>query len=310
MQWKQLGIVYATQGTHSWSQSHVQAPTAMEINGRIRVYFGTRNADNRSLTSFIEVDRADPTRVLYVHDRPVMDFGLPGTHDEDGVIASHVIPVGNELWMYYGGVSRGGTVPYRMSIGLAVSQDGGASFQRMFDGPVIDRTPSEPYMTMAPYVIREGGRWTVWYGSGIRWISINEKYEPIYVIKTATSEDGITWDRSNHQCIQPLHELEANTRPSVLKTASGYEMWFSYRSSENYRDGSGSYRIGHALSVDGKNWVRQQDPEGLSPAGTGWNSHTMSYPSVIVVDGRKLMFHNGDGFGKSGLGCAVFGESL
>ena len=298
-------MIFASQGTHSWSRSHVQAPTAIEINGRIRIYYGTRNAENRSLTSFIEVDRFKPKRVLYVHDRPVMDFGQVGTHDEDGVIASQIIYVGGELWMYYGGVSRGGTVPYRMSIGLAVSKDGGVSFKRMFQGPVIDRTPSEPYMTMAPYVIREGEKWTVWYGSGVRWININEKYEPLYVIKAATSSDGISWHRSSHVCIKPLHDLEANTRPSVLRTGSGYEMWFSYRSSVNYRDGPGSYRIGHAFSSDGINWQRQKDPLGLSPVGTGWNSVTMSYPSVLVIEGRKLMFHNGDGFGKSGLGCAI-----
>ena len=26
---------------------------------------------------------------------------------------------------------------------------------------------------------------------------------------------------------------------------------------------------------------------------------------VIAADGRKIMFHNGDGFGKSGVGVAV-----
>ena len=50
---------------------------------------------------------------------------------------------------------------------------------------------------------------------------------------------------------------------------------------------------------------RYPDPEGLQPTGSGWNAATMAYPSVIAVGGRKLMFHNGDGFGKSGIGCAV-----
>jgi hypothetical protein len=35
----------------------------------------------------------------------------------------------------------------------------------------------------------------------------------------------------------------------------------------------------------------------------------MSYPSVIAVDGRKLMFHNGDGFGASGIGVAVLEDA-
>ncbi len=301
-------MIFATDGTRDWSRTHVQAPTAVELNGRIRIYFGTRDATNRSLTSFIEVDCDDPTKILYVHDRPVMDLGLAGTHDEDGVIASHIMPVNDELWMYYGGVSRGGSVPYRMSIGLAASNDGGATFKRAFQGPVIDRTPDEPYMTMAPYVIREHESWTAWYGSGVRWVNVDGKYEPIYIIKRATSADGKHWEQPNHVCIHPLQPLEANTRPSVLKSPNGFEMWFSYRSSEQYRDGAGSYRIGYAKSTDGKTWERQPDPIGLLPSGTGWNAKTMSYPSVVQLRGRKLMFHNGDGFGKSGLGCAILEE--
>jgi hypothetical protein len=235
-----------------------------------------------------------------------MDLGQPGTHDEDGVIASHVIQVGDEVLMYYGGVSRGGSVPYRMSIGLARSLDGGITFDRVFDGPIVDRTPQEPYMTMAPNVVRSSSGWTMFYGSGIKWVKIADKYEPIYIIKRAYSENGLHWTQPNHTCIPQSHPLEANTRPAVLQTENGYEMFFCYRSSREYRDGDGSYRIGHARSADGIKWIRESDPIGLQPTGSGWNGTTMSYPSVIVVDGRKFMFHNGNGFGQTGIGCAIW----
>lgn len=309
MPWIQRGVVYTPDGKKAWSRTHAQSPAALEINGRIRVYFGTRDQDNRSRTSFVELDRHDPTKLLYVHDRPVIDLGKPGTHDEDGVLASHVIPVGDELWMYYGGVSRGGSVPYRMSIGLARSRDGGLTFERMYAGPVVDRTPDEPYMTMAPYVLRTGSGWRMWYGSGIRWVQGEDKYEPVYIIKTAQSADGMRWVQPNHTCIQPLGPTEANTRPAVLRTATGYEMWFCYRQSLDYRDGPGSYRIGHAVSTDGLAWTRSADQPGLAPTASGWNAATMAYPSVIVIDGKKLMFHNGDGFGRTGFGCAVWSDA-
>jgi hypothetical protein len=307
MPWTQRGVVFATDGRKDWSRTHTQAPTVMEIGDRLRVYYGTRNDENRSRTSFVEFDKADPTKLLYVHDKPVMDLGDPGTHDEDGVIASHVIYINNELRMYYGGVSRGGNVPYRMSIGVACSTDGGLTFKRAFQGPVIDRTPDEPYMTMAPYLITDNeGGWNAWYGSGIKWVAVGEKFEPIYIIKMAHSSDGLRWKQSNHTCIPQAHPFEANTRPSVLQTADGYEMWFSYRGSMDYRDGDNSYRIGYATSTDGRDWTRRPDPDGLQPSGSGWNSSTMSYPSVIRLEDRKIMFHNGDGFGQSGIGCAVW----
>ena len=303
--WTQLGVVFRPDGQRDWSRSHAQAPSALVMDERIRVYYGTRNAENRSRTSFFEVDRADPTRLVYVHDRPVLDLGKPGTHDEDGVIASQLVVLGEEMRMYYGGVSRGGHVSYRMSIGLARSLDGGLSFERVFEGPVVDRTRFEPYMTMAPNILIEDGRWTMWYGSGTGWVEIDGKFEPTYQIKLAHSDDGLAWRQTNHACIPTLDPLEANTRPSVLRTADGYEMWFSYRNSRDYRDGTGSYRIGHATSRDGVEWTRQADPAGLQPTGAGWNSQTMSYPSVVEADGRRIMFHNGDGFGTSGVGCAV-----
>jgi len=116
--WKQLGCVFVPDGQREWSRSHAQAPTALLMDDRIRVYYGTRNAENRSRTSFFEVDRADPTRLINVHDRPVLDLGKPGTHDEDGVIASQIVVVGDEMRMYYGGVSRGGRYWDRIMVGV------------------------------------------------------------------------------------------------------------------------------------------------------------------------------------------------
>jgi predicted GH43/DUF377 family glycosyl hydrolase len=309
MPWRQCGVIYQTDGSRSWSRTHTQLPTAIEIDGVIRVYYATRDQNNRSRTSFIEVDRTNPAQVLHLHDKPVLDLGDPGTHDEDGVLASHVIRIGDDFLMYYGGVSRGGNVSYRMSIGLARSRDGGLTFHREFKGPVVDRTPEEPFMTMAPHVRRNGSHWIMWYGSGVGWVDVQGKYEPIYVVKVAHSDDGVRWHQGNHTCIQPLHEQEANTRPSVLPTEHGFEMWFCYRNSRDFRDGAGSYRIGYAVSIDGQTWVRKEDPAELEPTGEGWNSAAMSYPNVIAVAGKRIMFHNGDGFGRSGFGYSVWSDS-
>jgi hypothetical protein len=310
MPWMQRGVIFTADSSKEWSRTHAQAPSAVELQDRIRVYYGTRDANNRSRTSYFDVDTDNPTRILYAHDRPVIDLGEPGTFDEDGVIPSQVLTVGDELWMYYGGVSRGGSVPYRMAIGLAKSQDGGSTFVRVFAGPIVDRTPSEPYMTMAPNVIRDAGGWTMWYGSGVKWTLVENQYEPIYVTMLAHSDDGLVWRRTGRPCIAQKSPDEANTRPAVVKTPHGYEMWFCYRQSRHYRDGEGSYRIGHAVSPDGRNWDRIEGDMGLEPTGAGWNASTMAYPSIVVIRGRKIMFHNGDGFGKTGIGCAIWSDQI
>lgn len=304
MVWQQQGMIFKPAGDQAWSRSHAQVPSALVLADRIRVYYATRDDQGRSLTSFIDVDRADPGKILHIHDRPVMGLGAPGCHDEDGVMVGCVLAVGDAVYMYYTGWSRGGSVPYRVSCGLAISDDGGEHFTRRFEGPVVDRTPLEPHMTMSPYVIAAPGHWRMWYGSGTQWQQIAGKWEPIYVIKVADSSDGLTWRQPNVLCIAPQHALEANTRPSVLATEQGLEMWFSYRHSVDFRDGAGAYRIGHAVSSDGLQWQRQADPAGLQPGGAAWNQAMMAYPCVVQVDGRRLMFHNGDSFGRSGLGYA------
>ena len=135
MVWQQKGMIFKPAGDQAWSRSHAQVPSALVLADRIRVYYATRDDQGRSLTSFIDVDRADPGKILHVHDRPVMGLGAPGCHDEDGVMVGCVLAVGDAVYMYYTGWSRGGSVPYRVSCGLAISDDGGEHFTRRFDGP-------------------------------------------------------------------------------------------------------------------------------------------------------------------------------
>jgi len=220
-------------------------------------------------------------------------------------MVSSLMLSGEDLWMYYTGWSRGGgSVPYRVSCGLAISRDGGLTFERPYLGPVVDRTRFEPFLTMTPYVLRQGERWMMWYGSGTRWLDVAGRMEPLYAIKYAESTDGVAWNQANILCITPLHALEANCRASVMKSPGGYEMWFCYRHAEDFRGGAGSYRIGHAVSSDGIGWKRLEDPKGLEPGAGAWNSTMMAYPAVISARGRQLMFHNGDEFGRTGFGYA------
>lgn len=308
MAWHTKSLIFKPSGNFPWGLTHAQVPSALLRDDSIRIYYAGRDKDGRSLTSFIDVARDDPARVIYVHDQPVLPLGEPGTHDQDGAMVGCVVAVGNEVWLYYTGWSREHTVPYRVTVGLAKSTDGGKSFMRAFKGPVIDRTADEPFMTMSPYVLRNADGWHMWYGSGTGWTKVNGKMEPIYITKYAHSDDGLHWQQPDITCIEPLHELEANTRPSVVQTLAGFEMWFSYRHSVDFRGGSGGYRIGHATSKDGLKWQRQSDPEGVTTGCAQWASSMTAYPNVLEYDGKRVMFFNGDGFGTSGFGYALWEE--
>jgi hypothetical protein len=195
-------------------------------------------------------------------------------------------------------------VPYRNAIGLAVSKDGGLTFQRLFDGPVVDRNIYEPYFTASPCVYKDERKWHMWYASATGFVIVNEKPEPLYVIKYASSTNGIDWVRENITCIFPKSEFEANARPTVIKENGIYKMWFTFRGSFDYRDGKDSYRIGYAESNDGKSWKRMDELAGIDVSAEGWDSTMVTYPYVLPYKGKKYLFYNGNGFGQSGFGYA------
>jgi hypothetical protein len=288
-------------------RTHAQIPTALVLKDRIRIYLTVRPEQRTSLTTYIDVDIKDPKKVLYVHREPILPLGTPGTIDEFGMMPSSAHRVGNDIWLYTIGWQRGQTVPYLNAIGLAISKDDGMTFERPFKGPVLDRTPHEPYSTMSPCVIREGDLWHMWYGSGTDWLLVHGKYEPLYLIKYAYSHDGLTWERPNICCIPGATPEEASTRPSVIKDKGLYHMWFSYRGSQDYRSGRDGYRLGYATSKDGKIWQRDDDKTGITMGNAGeWDGDMMAYPHIAETSEGRYLFYNGNSFGRAGFGYAVW----
>jgi hypothetical protein len=308
MTWVRRGRIFDPGQHPKWAVSHAQVPTVMIRPDRLRIFYADRNEHGKSYITYFDVSRREPSEVLYYHKASLMPFGAPGTFDDEGMMPSFVLEHERRIHLYYSGWNQGVTVPYRNSVGLAVSDDDGDTFARMFEGPIMDRTAEEPYIAVTPSIIKEDGLWRMWYISGLRWVEISGRFEPIYVIKYAHSRDGISWIRPNHLCIEQRHDLEAYSHPTVIRTSNGYRMWFCSRDSRDYRDGSGSYRIGYAESEDGLHWVRNDERGGLDIASEGWDSTMTCYPYVIQVDGRTLLFYNGNGFGRTGIGYAVWEE--
>jgi len=307
MAWQKQGVIFVPDRNHDWMMSHAQVPLADRISGdTLRIYFGTRDAGNRTVTSFIEVNSKNPSRVTYVHDRPALGLGELGCFDDCGAMPSWIVDRGAAKYLYYTGWNTSTTVPYRNSIGLAISEDGGRSFQRAFPGPIMDRTREEPHFCAVPCVMIEGGRWRMWYLSCVGWKIVHGKPEPRYHIKYAESSDGISWDRRGLVCIDFNSESEGGiVRPAVLKDKSLYRMWYSYRGLEDYRTNKqNSYRIGYAESADGLQWNRK-DELGLDVSETGWDSEMIAYPFVSSHGEVEYLFYNGNGFGRSGIGYAT-----
>lgn len=303
--WKKQNLIFQANGQFGWMNSHAQVPTVWQKDAAtLRIFFATRPEPGLSLPAFLDVAADDPSRILYVHDRPILQPGRPGTFDEHGIMPSCAINHGNKLYLYYSGWSRSVGVPYSNLTGLAVSNDG-VHFERVCEGPVLTRTPYEPYSATSPFVVRQGNEWLSWYCSGTGWKAQNGNFEHQYDIKSATSKNGIWWQQDGTPIIRSEHQSEALTRPSVISWQGSYHMWFCYRGMQDFRDGAESYRIGYATSPDLRSWRRDDLAGGLIPSADGWDSIATAYPYVISQGKSLSMFYNGNGFGASGFGWAT-----
>lgn len=312
MRWRKEGIIYKTEPKYNWMVSHAQLPVVDPVNEDVlRIYFGTRDNLNQTVTTYIEVEADAPQNILYLHDRPVLGLGELGCFDDSGAMPSWIVNHEGTKYLYYIGWNKGVSVSYRNSIGLAVSEDNGSTFRRLYKGPIVDRTKSEPHFCGASCVLLEKGLWRMWYLSALRWVVFDGKPEPVYHIKYAESEDGINWDRSGTVCIDLKSPKEGGiTRPCVIHDGSVYRMWFSYRGISDYRTNvSYSYRIGYAESEDGIEWQRQDEIAGIDVSPVGWDSEMITYAHVFMHKGKKYMVYNGNGFGASGFGYAVLAEA-
>jgi hypothetical protein len=310
MKWIKKGNIFQPNHNFEWMVSHASIPVVDRIDQEtLRIYFGTRDEKGRSITTYLLTSSEEPKIVKYLHDAPILPLGRLGTFDDNGIMPSWLVNHGNVKYLYYIGWNPQITVSYRLSIGLAISEDNGLTFSKISEGPIMDRAIDEPYFNTAPCVIIENHIWRMWYVSCTGWDIINNHPEPFYQVKYAESADGIHWRRTGKVCIDYDEFTQAIARPCVFKDQGLYRMIYSYRSTINYRnDPNQSYRLGYAESLDGLEWIRNDEEVGIDRSTEGWDSQMIEYSFYYLYKDKKYLFYNGDGFGKTGFGYAILQE--
>lgn len=139
----------------------------------------------------------------------------------------------------------------------------------------------------------------MWYGSTRAWDAGNG--EMLHAINYASSDDGLAWRREGLAVPYELGRAQAFSRPTVARDADGHhEMWFSYRGGPGTK-----YRIGYAVSPDGRHWQLALGQAGIDVSSEGWDSEMIEYPYVFDHGGCRYMLYNGNSYGKTGFGLAV-----
>ena len=311
--WKKLGKVFAPQDVSGrpWMKEFAQAPSAIIFEEYVRIYFSCRpkpssQGEYISYSAWVDLDRTDLSKVLRVAERPVLSLGGLGEFDEFGTYPISVIRVQNEIIAYYAGWTRCESVPFNVAIGSAISKDNGNTFEKLGVGPIIGYSPEEPFILSGPKIRRFDGAWQLFYIAGRKWKIVNNRPEPVYKIRMATSQDGIHWEKLNRDLIPSrIEEDEAQASPDVFYANGKYHMFFCYRYSGGFRSKEKGYRIGYASSTDLIRCDRDDSKAGIYVSDDGWDSEMISYPHVFEVDGSKYMAYLGNQVGRYGFGLAV-----
>lgn len=296
--WHKHGLIFAPENQADWFVSHAALPTVQRLDdGLFRIYFAGRDADNRAQIGFFDCDFANGYTIKQVSSEPVIRFGSLGAYHDRGVTTAWVVAHDGKQYQYFTGWSLGVTVPFYFNIGLAIAEDG--SYRASSEAPIMGRHPVDPFLCASPCVLIENGLWRMWYVSGVRWSVENDAPKHYYHIKYAESEDGIHWQRDGRVCIDFKSADEyAISRPCVIKDGDVYKMWYASRGE--------AYRIGYAESSDGLTWTREDETVGIDVGDSGWDSEMMAYPCVFDDNGTRYMLYNGNGYGKTGIGLAVW----
>ncbi len=314
MKWHKIGRIFdPTQHLlPNGCTQFAQSPQALVFKDYVRIYFSTRGLDKNGkfLSHIAFVDMHKNLRdIIRVSSQTVIPLGSRGCFDEHGIFPMNVLKHGDLVFGYICGWNRRTSVPIDTAIGLAVSHDGGLTFKRIGDGPVLAASLHEPYLVGDGFVKIIGDTFHMWYIFGTRW----KRYAPdippdrTYKIGHATSSNGIEWVKEEARQIIPdrIGSEESQALPTVIDIAGRHHIFFCYRQSFDFRNNKDrGYRIGHAWSDDLFTWKRDDNDPRLEGTPGEWDADMQCYPHVFECEGVVYLLYNGNEFGRYGFGLA------
>lgn len=281
------------------SMSSALQPTAL-ITGEntARIFCGAR--DDKGISRIMCVDiikQEDELSVTSIKKKPVLDVGLPGSFDDNGVVPSAIIKSNGKIYLYYAGYQLTNNVRFLVLGGLATSEDGGETFNRLKNTPILERTSDEFLFRVPHTVFYENGKWRVWYGGGNNFKVSGSRTLPVYDIRYMESEDGIHFPDTGTAVLKNINDEHRVGRPCVIKRDNKYFMFFGASTNEI------AYRLAYAISDDGYVWERKFDI-GITYSEDEFDSSMSAYPCVINLQNKYFMLYNGNQYGKFGFGYA------
>jgi hypothetical protein len=242
----------------------------------------------------------------------VLGLDSAGTFDEVGNFTISAFKEGATFKLYYGGADVGdcpGINNSHWRIGLATSDDGlhwtRVRGSQSKESIVDNGAPGEfdSYLTYRPYVLKDGTLYRMWYNGSTK--PFNDCHAPPGQsplandrrIGYAESPDGVNWTKKNDGPGPGGSVLKLGDPGSfdaqqvgyvwVIKDTNDYKMYYSAN------DTSNTWRVGLALSTDGRTWTKRPGKLRATPAvldlGTaGQFDFACAYQPSVVKENDSL----------------------
>lgn len=296
MLWRKIKHVELPAVANTWRHSHFSNPFVVLMENAVwRVFCNTRDPLNRAYITYVDLDPNKDFAIVNIALKPLLDLGPVGAFDDQGMSLGCIFSTDTTDYLFYLGWNLGVNVPFRNSIGLAISDKAKNEFHKISVGPLMDRDRLDPFSLSYPFVIQHDNKYKMWYGSHQRWGHSSE--EMLHSIKYAESTDLIHWDKKNIICLEATEKEYAFSKPYVCYENNIFKMWYCYRGRQ--------YRIGYAESEDGLHWRRLDSLAGIHTSEYGWDDDMIEYPFIFDFNNHRYLLYNGNGYGKTGLGIAI-----
>ena len=276
-----------------WMTTSAGATAVQRDGDSLLLYVTGRDDFGRSNIGCAKMN-ANSLKITDISETPIFDLGLPGAFDQNGISYPCIFEKSDVTNLYYTGWIEGVQVRWYNGVGLATSTDNKV-FTKHSRAPIFHRTDqdfigfgSTFVFSNSSQIIAIATRFESWDELGL-----NHNYN----LKVGTSEDGVNFVWHRNPIFEPRIGEIAVSKPCVLKVGELFLMWYSYRGD--------FYRIGLAASLNGIDWLRVDDLHQMELSTDGWCSEMQCYPYVVKNGDDFLMFLNGNGYGRSGLGYSI-----
>lgn len=270
-------------------------------NDRLRLYLTLCDSENRGRLGYVDVNPDNPSEIIDYSKEPLLDIGRTGYFDENGVVSTAILEDSGKIYIYYCGYQKQVNYPYSVLAGVAISEDGGYSFSKMKETPLLERTDGEMFLRTGVGIYKFGDIYRLYYASGNDWISVKNKLVPKYSFKYIDSNSPISFDGKSNALFPLENEEFGMTSPQIFACEGGYDMIYSLRTTDGYG-------MGYAFSQDGINFIRNDKVMSFKRPVGAFDSEMVCYGKCYKHGERTYLFYSGNHYGMDGIGWAELKE--